>query len=212
VLLNVVGNATKFTDSGSITISTRIEPITETPPSVSSYKGEDRGAALIHRKDKEEFFPPRSTENGTKATSPLPASSQVIVTVKDTGIGIAPDQQEKLFRPFVMVDGSTTRKCGGTGLGLAISRKLIEIMGGSITLFSDGEGKGTTVEITLPTIEPSLLVSAEPLKSNGVTQMNIDEFSTDGSEQISESSQVNPPLEADTSAADSNGAFKGTRD
>ncbi len=212
VLLNVVGNATKFTDSGSITISTRIEPITETPPSVSSYKGEDRGAALIHRKDKEEFLPPRSTENGTKATSPVPASSQVIVTVKDTGIGIAPDQQEKLFRPFVMVDGSTTRKCGGTGLGLAISRKLIEIMGGSITLFSDGEGKGTTVEITLPTIEPSLLVSGEPLKSNGVTQMNIDGFSTDGSEQISESSQVNPPLEADTSAADSNGAFKGTRD
>ncbi|HAJ59462.1 MAG TPA: two-component sensor histidine kinase, partial [Cyanobacteria bacterium UBA8543] len=87
--------------------------------------------------------------------------SFVVVTVKDTGIGIDPSQQHKLFRPFVMVDGSTTRKCGGTGLGLAISRNLIELMGGSIALFSDGEGKGTTVEITLPTIEPCLLLSGE---------------------------------------------------
>jgi signal transduction histidine kinase len=74
----------------------------------------------------------------------------VIITVKDTGIGIDPQQQEKLFRPFVMVDGSTTRKFKGTGLGLAISRNLIELMGGSITLYSPGLGKGTTVEISLP--------------------------------------------------------------
>ncbi|MGF1487183.1 MAG: ATP-binding protein [Prochloraceae cyanobacterium] len=74
---------------------------------------------------------------------------KVTVIVKDTGIGIDPQRQTKLFRPFVLVDGSTTRKFGGTGLGLAISHKLMELMGGNITLYSDGLGKGTTVTITL---------------------------------------------------------------
>jgi two-component system sensor histidine kinase BarA len=75
---------------------------------------------------------------------------KAIVIVKDTGIGIDPNQQKKLFLPFVMIDGSTTRRFGGTGLGLAISRNLIELMDGSITLFSLGLGRGTTVEISLP--------------------------------------------------------------
>ncbi|HAG81672.1 MAG TPA: two-component sensor histidine kinase [Cyanobacteria bacterium UBA12227] len=116
VLLNIIGNAVKFTDSGSITIKTHLEePITT-----------------------------NSKSDGDNL------ASQVIVSVKDTGIGIDQAQQAKLFRPFVMVDGSTTRKYGGTGLGLAISRNLMEMMGGTITLFSEGDGKGTTVEITLP--------------------------------------------------------------
>lgn len=133
VLLNVVGNATKFTDFGSITITTRVE--------------EEQGNST----DVEQFKIP----------------SRIVVTVQDTGIGIDPDQQQKLFRPFAMVDGSTTRKFGGTGLGLAISRNLMELMGGSITLVSEGEGKGTTVEIALPTIEPSLLPSGESTQLNG---------------------------------------------
>ncbi|MEB3338134.1 MAG: ATP-binding protein [Leptolyngbyaceae bacterium] len=74
----------------------------------------------------------------------------VVILVKDTGIGIDPANQPKLFRPFVMVDGSTTRKFEGTGLGLAISRNLMELMGGSVTLYSAGLGEGTTVEIRLP--------------------------------------------------------------
>lgn len=77
-------------------------------------------------------------------------NSTVVIKVKDTGIGIDPKQQDKLFRPFVMIDGSTTRKFSGTGLGLAISKNLIELMGGKITLFSLGENQGTTVDITLP--------------------------------------------------------------
>ncbi len=109
VLINVIGNATKFTDTGSITITTEIQ------------------------------------------------SSNVVVIVKDTGIGIDPTQQHKLFRPFVMVNGTTSRQFEGTGLGLAISRNLIELMGGRITLESTGLHQGTTLKITLPLIDISLL-------------------------------------------------------
>ncbi|WP_392532643.1 ATP-binding protein [Nostoc sp. C117] len=113
VLINIIGNATKFTDIGSITITTEIQ-----------YSD---------------------------------GKSQVVVTVKDTGIGIDPAQQHKLFRPFVMVNGANTRQFEGTGLGLAISRNLIELMGGTITLESVGLHQGTTVKITLPLIDISLL-------------------------------------------------------
>ncbi|NEP12552.1 MAG: two-component sensor histidine kinase [Symploca sp. SIO2C1] len=124
VLLNVVGNAVKFTDSGSITMRTRIEQVKANEQKEASYQ---------------------------KAQIPtLLTNSLVVVTVQDTGIGIDPVEQEKLFRPFVMVDGSSTRKRGGTGLGLAISRSLMEMMGGNINLFSEGKGKGTTIEISLP--------------------------------------------------------------
>jgi len=113
VLINIIGNATKFTDEGSIAIATTIEHYNH--------------------------------------------SSQVIVSVTDTGLGIEPAQQHKLFRPFVRVDGSSTRKFDGTGLGLAISRNLIELMGGSISLESAGINQGTTVKITLPIIDSSSL-------------------------------------------------------
>ena len=215
VLLNVVGNAVKFTDVGGITISTRIEPISEIP--VASVKASpQKGSSLIDKKDSAPTSPPNIsltrekerltalynspkedeggstfTEDGSSPTSVLATSSQVVVTVEDTGIGIDPTQQHKLFRPFVMVDGSTTRKVGGTGLGLAISRNLIELMGGSITLSSKGEGQGTTVEITLPTIEPSLLLSGESLKSSDVIQSSAegDTSTADSSEAVTNTSR-----------------------
>ncbi|NEP55697.1 MAG: hypothetical protein F6K31_01470 [Symploca sp. SIO2G7] len=75
---------------------------------------------------------------------------RVNVTIQDTGIGIDPKDQQKLFHPFVMVDGTTTRSYEGTGLGLAISKNFMKLMGGNISLHSAGVDQGTTVKVSLP--------------------------------------------------------------
>jgi CheY-like chemotaxis protein len=73
----------------------------------------------------------------------------VTVEVRDTGIGIAPDQIDAIFQKFVQADSSITRKYGGSGLGLAISKRLIEIMGGTIDVASV-PGQGSTFTLRLP--------------------------------------------------------------
>ncbi|MGB0359855.1 MAG: response regulator, partial [Endozoicomonas sp.] len=89
------------------------------------------------------------------------------IIVKDTGIGINPDQQEKLFQSFSQVDGSTTRKFGGTGLGLAICKKLVQMMNGTISVDSEpSQGSKFSIEIELgiATEIVSLQLSLEGVK------------------------------------------------
>jgi two-component system, sensor histidine kinase and response regulator len=115
ILLNLVGNAVKFTDEGEVVVNVEI----------------DQGD------------PP-----------PLPGAGEVGLrfTVRDTGIGILPDQQERIFRAFEQEDTSTTRKYGGTGLGLTIASRLVALMGGSITVASPrntgAPGIGSTFAFT----------------------------------------------------------------
>ena len=76
-------------------------------------------------------------------------SLELQFSVRDTGIGIPPDQQEKILEPFVQAESSTSRRFGGTGLGITIARDLVELMGGELSLDSV-PGEGTTFRFTLP--------------------------------------------------------------
>ncbi|MET1133928.1 MAG: ATP-binding protein [Aeromicrobium sp.] len=78
-----------------------------------------------------------------------PADDFVEFVVRDTGIGIRPEDQELVFESFRQVDGSTTRKAGGSGLGLAICRELTELMGGTLTVDSQ-LGRGSTFRARIP--------------------------------------------------------------
>ena len=111
VLLNLVGNAVKFTDEGEVVVRVEINQGDGPPP------------------------PPGAGEVGLR------------FTVRDTGIGIPPDQQERIFRAFEQEDTSTTRKYGGTGLGLTIASRLVALMGGTITVDS-APGRGSTFAFT----------------------------------------------------------------
>jgi len=106
VLINLIGNALKFTDDGRISI-------------------EVQQASRGH------------------------ARARLIFRVHDTGVGIEPDQQARIFDAFCQADGSSTRQYGGTGLGLTISSKLVALMGGRLELTSV-PGRGSTFSFSLP--------------------------------------------------------------
>lgn len=112
VLLNLIGNAIKFTDEGEVLVE------------VKKWDSEDK--------------------DDKKNESDV---SSLFFAVRDTGIGIPPDKQEKIFRAFEQEDTSTTRKYGGTGLGLSIAARLVALMGGKITVDSE-PGRGSTFAFT----------------------------------------------------------------
>jgi signal transduction histidine kinase/CheY-like chemotaxis protein/HPt (histidine-containing phosphotransfer) domain-containing protein len=106
VVLNILGNAVKFTQKGEVTLQVSVK--------------ETDGAAKYVR-----------------------------IEVSDTGIGIAPDRVERLFKSFSQADASISRRFGGSGLGLAIARKLILVMGGDIGVTSE-PGRGSTFWVEVP--------------------------------------------------------------
>ena len=92
-----------------------------------------------------------TTDGGRITLSAQLAGDRVRVAVSDSGIGIAPEDQEKLFREFVQLDGSPSRRYEGTGLGLALSKRLVELQGGAIGVDSQ-LGKGSTFWFTVPRV------------------------------------------------------------
>ena len=88
-------------------------------------------------------------EGGRVSVRALPADGFVEISVSDTGIGIAPDDQEAIFEEFRQVGGDYTRKREGTGLGLTLTRKFVELHGGKIWVKSE-VGQGSTFTFTLP--------------------------------------------------------------
>jgi signal transduction histidine kinase len=89
------------------------------------------------------------TERGgvTLRASSGPGEARIVVT--DTGPGISPEHQQRVFEPFFQVDPSTTRREGGTGLGLALARDFVHLLEGEISLESE-PGRGTTFTVVIP--------------------------------------------------------------
>jgi signal transduction histidine kinase len=89
------------------------------------------------------------TEQGGVELEAMVKGTHVCFMVHDTGVGIAPEHQQRVFDSFWQVDQSDTRKSGGTGIGLSVSRKLARLLGGDISVRSTME-QGTTFTLTLP--------------------------------------------------------------
>jgi signal transduction histidine kinase/ligand-binding sensor domain-containing protein/ActR/RegA family two-component response regulator len=132
VLINLVGNALKFTTKGDVTVTVDLD----------------------------------ASRAPTDPQHPL----GIHVAVTDTGIGIAPEHQQRIFEAFAQADGSTTRKYGGTGLGLAISARLVRLMGGEITVVSraDGPAPGSTFSFTAWLAVDQLRAVATPVSEAAV--------------------------------------------
>ena len=79
------------------------------------------------------------------------AGKDVVISVRDDGPGLTPDQAARVFERFYRADPSRSRDAGGSGLGLAITRSLVEAMGGSVNVTSEGPGRGATFTVRLPT-------------------------------------------------------------
>ncbi len=124
ILLNLVGNAIKFTDSGEVVV--------RCAPAAAGGRAARPGEPMLLRFE-----------------------------VRDTGIGIPPEQKARIFQAFAQADDSTTRRFGGTGLGLVIARELAQLMGGDIGVDSE-PGHGSTFWFTIKVAGPQLAAVAAP--------------------------------------------------
>ena len=88
-------------------------------------------------------------ERGQVTTRFSVSENELVTQVTDTGVGMSPEEQAKLFQPFMQLDASKSREYSGSGLGLALTKRLVEIHGGKISVESE-KGKGSTFQFTLP--------------------------------------------------------------
>jgi PAS domain S-box-containing protein len=98
--------------------------------------------------------------------APAEGGARLCFSVRDTGIGIAPEHIERIFEPFTQADGSTTRRFGGTGLGLTICRQLVEMMGGKLVVES-APGVGSTFSFVIPFEIPARAPALGALAATG---------------------------------------------
>jgi PAS domain S-box-containing protein len=125
IVINLVGNAVKFTGAGEIEVAVRV--LTGKSVSVAPFDDVAHGQLVAEFDD---------------------GGLTLEFSVRDTGIGITPTDCQKLFRPFTQLDSSSVRRYGGAGLGLAISRQLVRLMGGDIRVESE-IGRGSTFTFTV---------------------------------------------------------------
>jgi len=133
ILFNVLSNAVKFTERGFVTLSARMEDHHQTDHNAVQDVAQD----AVHD-----------------------VARDLVIKIRDSGIGIPPEHLTTIFQTFWQYDGSSTRKYGGTGLGLAITRRLVEMMNGSITAESH-VGKGSTFTIRLAAVQIPQHVAAD---------------------------------------------------
>lgn len=95
------------------------------------------------------------TDEGSVRLALRRSDGGIVIEVRDTGIGIPPDMQERIFEPFWQAESPNTRTVGGTGLGLSVSRRLARLLEGTIEVESE-VGRGSTFTVRLPTIEPDV--------------------------------------------------------
>ena len=152
ILVNLLSNAVKFTTTGEVTVSVTSKVVTT-----------------------------QTTNNEQQITNNQPEKYEIQFAVKDTGIGIAPDRLDRLFKPFSQVDSSTSRHFGGTGLGLVICKRLSEMMGGTIWVESHA-GKGSTFYFTVVTqtcyIDDEIDLDARQTQLEGKRVLIVDDNAT----------------------------------
>jgi CheY-like chemotaxis protein len=125
------------------------------------------------------------TQQGGEVTVGIrDAGPDVEVIVRDDGVGIAPELVPRVFDLFVQSERTPDRSQGGLGIGLSVVKRLVEMHGGAVRVASDGVGKGTTVTIRLPRIEPPQIIAKPAPAVIGSRRVLVVDDSTDAADSL----------------------------